>query len=365
MKTTDASLVVHVYGWDLLRGLCAFAVAIYHLLHWTEIANLSAIGTYAVYIFFILSGASLTHTYKSDWTAGVFKYPRFLIIRYARLAPLYLVLLPIWLTIKPYHHEISLLFAIDALKNTTLLFGFYYPTWHSWLIGGWSIGVEVVFYLFIPVFFRIINLPPKKIFVAASALVFFHFGWIQLTMMPSPLSADTHQNNAAIYHHPQAFALYFLAGCLIGNQSAPLTFARGKIVPFATILGGFALLVAFTPDVGGHELIGWRGALFPCLCMGMVFAAGRIDLQGASQRMATVLGSITYGLYLIHPIIYFAIAWHFMPQLSVQPADVGTIEKWILIALVLITSIILSIVSDQALESPIRKRVKTWLTSKK
>ena len=48
-----------VLGWDVLRGVCALAVASYHLLLWLDIAALHTFGSYGVYLFFVLSGASL------------------------------------------------------------------------------------------------------------------------------------------------------------------------------------------------------------------------------------------------------------------------------------------------------------------
>lgn len=84
-----------VLGWDLLRGMCAIAVACYHLLLWQDVAALHTLGSYGVYLFFVLSGASLTYTYgdqlASRVTARKFSFSRFLWVRYLRLAPLYLV----------------------------------------------------------------------------------------------------------------------------------------------------------------------------------------------------------------------------------------------------------------------------------
>ncbi|MEY2801078.1 MAG: hypothetical protein RL513_662, partial [Pseudomonadota bacterium] len=45
-----------VLGWDILRGLCAMSVMVYHLLYWQDLATVSTLGTYGVYLFFILSG---------------------------------------------------------------------------------------------------------------------------------------------------------------------------------------------------------------------------------------------------------------------------------------------------------------------
>lgn len=256
-------------------------------------------------------------------------------------------------------------FFLDAIKNATLLFGFHYPTWHSWLIGGWSIGIEFIFYLSFPAFLAAINTKPKQFAITAAFLTLLHFAWIHFTVTPSSFSPDGYNGNAALYHHPQAFSLYFFIGCFLGSQSTQTVFAQSSVIPLATILGGFGLLLAFTPDVKGHEITGWRGVIFPCVCIAMVYASGKINFCDKAKKLATILGATTYGLYLIHPIIYFTIAWHLIPQLSIQPQDVSFREKIDVIAFVLITSVALSIISDKAFEAPIRRRVKTWLTRKK
>ena len=88
MKTLE-----RVLGWDLLRGLCAIAVTCYHLLYWQKVTELHVFGTYGVYLFFVLSGASLAYTYAGRISAGQFSFRGFLWVRYLRLAPLYLALM--------------------------------------------------------------------------------------------------------------------------------------------------------------------------------------------------------------------------------------------------------------------------------
>ena len=82
-----------VLGWDLLRGLCALAVGVYHLSMWLEVGHFYAFGSYGVYIFFVLSGASLMYTYGGHLEERSFKFKKFLLFRYFRLAPLYILLM--------------------------------------------------------------------------------------------------------------------------------------------------------------------------------------------------------------------------------------------------------------------------------
>jgi peptidoglycan/LPS O-acetylase OafA/YrhL len=80
-----------VLGWDVLRGLCALAVASYHLLAWQDVATLHTFGSYGVYLFFVLSGASLAYNYQGliDGPPAVL---RFLAVRWLRLAPLFVAI---------------------------------------------------------------------------------------------------------------------------------------------------------------------------------------------------------------------------------------------------------------------------------
>src|SRR4051795_12448261 len=91
---TDAS-DGRVLGWDVLRGFSAFAVALYHLLYWQGVVSVHTLGSYGVYLFFVLSGASLTYTYAGRLERKELSYLRFLWVRYIRLAPLFVVLIPL------------------------------------------------------------------------------------------------------------------------------------------------------------------------------------------------------------------------------------------------------------------------------
>lgn len=99
-----------IIGWDLLRGICAVSICFYHLLSWTGIATLHAVGHYGVYLFFILSGASLALTYKDSVLEGNFSFRDFFFKRYLRIWPLYFTLLLVVLPWKIMHEETLLIF---------------------------------------------------------------------------------------------------------------------------------------------------------------------------------------------------------------------------------------------------------------
>jgi len=201
----------HILGWDFLRGLCALAVAAYHLMSWLEVAHWHSLGTHGVYIFFVLSGASLAYTYSPQINARSFDFPGFLFLRYFRLAPLFLLLVALSLPWKLHKDGFTLALITDVMLNATFLFGIYQPIQHSLLVGGWSLGIEVVFYMAFPLMLATLRRPVLAIGLFVCLLV-VQASWIAATVG----SPDGYEATLVAYHHAPAFAAYFFVGCIIG-----------------------------------------------------------------------------------------------------------------------------------------------------
>ena len=245
--STEAS--GRVLGWDLLRGLCALTVALYHLMYWLELAELPALGTYGVYLFFVLSGASLAYNYGAERVRSPRAVGRFLLARWLRLAPLYLLLCGVYIAMLAAHSGPLPLAQVARYLalNASFAFGAWDPSLNALLIGGWSLGIEFVYYLFFPL---ITQLLPRRgwsalVFVALVAL---QFAWIQRT-----LGALGWDKGVVAYHQVPAFAAYFFGGCIIGAWRR----ASDGQWPFAAGLAawvGMALLLALLmPENAGER----------------------------------------------------------------------------------------------------------------
>lgn len=77
-----------IYELDMLRGVAALIVAIFHTPHLFSGLAIPH-GYLAVDVFFILSGYVMTHSYRSKILNGM-SFRTFFVIRWARLYPLYL-----------------------------------------------------------------------------------------------------------------------------------------------------------------------------------------------------------------------------------------------------------------------------------
>jgi peptidoglycan/LPS O-acetylase OafA/YrhL len=340
-----------VLGWDLLRGLCAIAVAVYHLMYWQGLPALHTFGTYAVYMFFVLSGASLAYTYAGR-LHSVRDVVAFLATRWLRLAPLYVAVCLAFL--------VFLFFRTGAwtdslgerlLMNVSFAFGFRDPVIWALGIGGWSLGIEFAYYLAFPL---VLMLLPRWAFgaLAATAVVALQWWWIYRTAG----SADGYEANAVAYHQLPAFVAYFFGGCVIGYWrrqrvgSFPIHWAAVAWAAMAV------LMLTLNPDEAGAELLGVRGAVLFAGCFAIVFASGHTRVGDRFAPMAKWLGDVTYGCYLLHPMFFFGFLWFVWPHLTA-----GTIEhlplpaKCGLLLAVLTLSCLTAAASERWFEAPVRR----------
>lgn len=137
-----------------LRGVAAIAIVFYHIVHIAKIpipesfAFVSSMFGMGVQLFFAVSAFSLMHStehtmHRAAWAAEYF------VKRFFRIAPLFYCILPgmvLWQLIKP--HSLRVDFDV-LLLNVTFAFGF--APWSSIVWGGWTIGVEMLFYVIFPV----------------------------------------------------------------------------------------------------------------------------------------------------------------------------------------------------------------------
>lgn len=351
MKPTE-----RVLGWDLLRGLCAMAVAAYHLLMWQKVIAIHTFGSYGVYLFFVLSGASLAYTYADRIAAHQFSFRSFLWTRYLRLAPLYLALMLLVLPWKLLKDGATADLWMTYLLNALLLFGFYNPATHAVLVGGWSLGIEVIFYLLFPLL--ILSFQSRRIaWGVFGGMLAIQLVWIDATVG----RASGYLPNAEAYHQAPAFAAYFVGGCLLGvaKRKGALKALPSESLGLAGLLAGFALMFLVNPAQQGDELVGWRGVLLCGLCFALVNLASRLDLKRTTASVAQHFGDATYGVYLLHPVIFFGLVFVVLPRLGVSAPDAWPIVAQLsLAAFVVLVSFGLALFSERYFEKPIRQRSK-------
>lgn len=348
-----------VLGWDLLRGLSALAVALYHLLLWQEVAGLHTFGSYGVYLFFLLSGASLAYTYAERIGQSRFSLGQFLWVRYMRLAPLYVALMLAVLPWKLHTEGWSGELARKLVLNATFLFGAFDPAANAMLIGGWSLGIEALYYLAFPLLMLVALRSQAAGLAVLALLLALQAFWIARTVgLPSGYAA-----NAVAYHQVPAFAAYFMGGCLIGLARRRAAPRLAPSLAIAGVVGGLLALWLLNPATAGDEVLGWRGVACCAVCFAMAWAAGAVEVRHGNARVATSLGDATYGLYLMHPVVFFGLAWVVVPRLGLAPpVQWGTPARLLLAACVIGVAYVLALLSERYFERPLREWSKRRLS---
>ena len=335
-----------VLGWDLLRGVGALMVAFYHLSYWLGLTELPALGTYGVYLFFVLSGASLAYVYPAERVRGASDILRFLATRWLRLAPLYLLLCVVFIAMLSVHNgQLVNRLPLRLALNASFAFGVHDPAVWALLIGGWTLGIEFVYYLFFPLLARVL-VDWRASLLLMAVLVALQWWWIYRTV-----GAAGWNEGVIAYHHAPAFAAYFFGGCVLGyrqRSGAPgAPEWQGWLVAAAWVV----LLLALMPPAPGQELLGARGAVLFTSVFVAVWLSGRVRLRGRTAALAEWFGDVTFGLYLLHPILLFGLLWFVAPDATKWPMP----ARGLLLIAVMAVAATLAALSERRLERPLRR----------
>jgi peptidoglycan/LPS O-acetylase OafA/YrhL len=271
---------------------------------------------------------------------------RFLATRWLRLAPLYVLLCGVFLVMLALRNgQWADQIAQRLAWNASFAFGFADPAVSALLIGGWSLGLEFMYYLAFPLAARVLPRPwmSAAVFALLAAL---QFAWIDRTVGTLGW-ADA----VVAYHQFPAFAAYFFGGCVLGHWQRQRAPDRSLAWAVAACAAMTALLLALMPARGGDELLGLRGAVLFAACFVVAHLTGRAKLQGPMARAAAWLGEATYGLYLLHPMLFFALVWF----AAGDPQGWPVAARWAVVPIVIATAALLALLSERRFEQPIRR----------
>lgn len=288
---------------DWLRGLMALSIMFYHICGWQGLhldseSILGRLGIYGVSIFFILSGLSMALVYHS-YIKNLKTTFNFIIRRIFRIWPLlWLVCFYIFFQqiILGNEHSYKLL-----ILNITTLFGFIKPSAYM-ATGAWSIGNEMVYYFLTPIVFYLYNY--KKIIGNVFLLVCVGIGvFFSFYLLKSEISLGDQWN---LYINPFNNLFLYVTGISIYYNFKDVEFSS-KLTNCLLMISLFLFcLLPFNGDqifivTGIGRIVFVLISLLIVLC----FYKLKIDLPIFISKPLELLGIATYGVYILHPIIYF------------------------------------------------------------
>lgn len=291
------------------RFVAAVMVVIFHYGQQSSPFNTSALsglisqGSIAVSFFFFLSGMVLMLNYGPvRTTPGSFWLKRF-----ARIYPLYLfafllIVISEVLTRGAGAKGISILLQAIGL--------------HAWVPGiclemnfpGWSISVEMFFYLLFPFLLPLFR---KMKFKTAGIVVLIIWGLsaIQHIMTGHFVNLGSDKLNGEFnLYFPLWHLNTFLFGMLAGIAALSFRLKPGRtLVPLLGFLAGLVTFIYILVSDNGikpHIHNGLLAPVFFLICVGLAFDRSLIT-RWMSHKIPVFLGDISYSVYLLQYPVYF------------------------------------------------------------
>lgn len=305
-KIIDTTRSDRLESLDWLRGLMALSIMLYHFGSWHDAAHpIGSLGIYGVSIFFILSGLSMAIAYDR-YICSVRTSINFFIRRLFRIWPLLwlalaLVAIPTYITGKgPYGGQPY--GVLQIFLNMTTLAGF--DEAHGYInVGAWSIGNEIVYYLFTPIFIAIYHWKESagNFATIMSALVGVCFAFFALS--PEVILAG----QFSTYTNPFNNLFLYCSGLTIYYNFRNLKISHPWRWPCLVL----ASALFFLYPASGDQInitTGYNRIAMAIISIVVVLAFYKCVpiLPSRVSGILVRLGVATYGIYLLHPII----AWY-------------------------------------------------------
>jgi exopolysaccharide production protein ExoZ len=300
MKTGKVIINSRIDYLDYLRGFAALGILIYHYMSWTlghfkADTVIARFGVYGVSIFYILSGLTLFHVYRNktdNFRRFVMDFSKKRLLRILPLLCLAVIISLFLFEDKPGFWTLIL--------NLTGLFGFF--RWNDALVvGGWSIGNEMVFYVFF-IFLMFFLKKNKLSFFLLSIVIFSFFLYFAFWILnPSQTLVSQWKD----YVNPLNQVFLFLSGILIG-----LFFEERSINQYVNLFILVLGLIIFCFFPANNDTItivtGVNRLIFTLSCILTCMGVYKLQFQLPKFIHLTFLffGSISYSLYLLHPVFY-------------------------------------------------------------
>lgn len=282
---------------QILRGLAVFVVVIYHIS-----PSIMPAGFFGVDIFFVISGFLMCSLYKPNSAGKLIS--DFYFRRFTRIIPAYIATITICLILGSYifvPYEFSVLVeqsiaAVMGIPNILLWSGESYFDEFAFrpLLHLWSLGVEIQFYLIVPIIYLIISR-------SRNLFLFLIVGSFFSCILVASISSKT-----AFFMLPfrvWEFLIGFAVAYYFTDSGNVRKYKFSRYGFFSIIILSFLSVIPVS--VGPHPGI---SALIICTLTSIVLFFGLPDKFENSSvgKFLEYLGRYSYSLYLVHfPLLIF------------------------------------------------------------
>jgi len=344
-----------------LRFIFAFLVFMSHFIIFPQneypfLHHIFFEGYVGVSFFFILSGFILAYNYQERFANKLIDKKTFYISRLARIYPLHIFTMLIWIWMKK-DVPLDSTYATNFILNILLLQSFYPIEGIKFNAVSWSLSDEMFFYLLFP-FIIYWLIKSRRSFLPAFVLA--------ITVLIALVYIYRNNDLAEwiFYTNPVSRVMDFAMGIGLYNicKSGILDKWRTKISPTLLEIAGICILVGFyssaifIPQVYRHAM--WYWIPVSVLIYIFYYQAGTIS-KFLSRRILVLLGEISFSFYMFHTMVL----WYVQRAFTLSNTQITPL---LLFIISLGTTIIVSYLSYKYLEIPANRWIKrTFLKKEK
>ena len=221
----------------------------------------------------------------------------YFIRRFFRIAPLFYIAIFYYLWQKgfwhgnPNHYSFQHIFSVFSFTN-----GFS-PEWINGIVfGGWSIAVEVIFYLVFPLLFRYLKSIPVTLFVTLFVAIAVQIG--RLFLLSLPFSQTNGDVQTFLFQFFPSQLPVFLIGITTFRLMTTKIFSRSDVLALRifVIVISLILLTQFIFQIkiiAGHYL-------YAVIFSSLLFFLSKYSVKIIVNSALSTLGKISFSVYLSH-----------------------------------------------------------------
>lgn len=258
-------------------------------------------GNIAVSYFFVLSGFVMYLAYEQEQVS----YKEFMKRRVGRIAPLYLFallitilppLLSFFIKSKPLEHE----FGLKLFLNLEFLQAYVPGYTLTMNIPGWSLSVEMFFYMLFPLLLYLMRKNVNR-FILLAILFWVVSQAIHLWLVSRYPSAKPAMHDF-IYYNPVFHLNQFMLG-ICGGYFAGYFKEKNIKLPSLLLFAGIVLLVNYFP-----RTISAHNGLFAPFFLLFIISITTKQPGWLKTKPMVFLGEISYGIYILQLPIYYYVS---------------------------------------------------------
>lgn len=338
---------IHLPGINGLRAIAALSVMWGHVFHptfgeWGVAGFHLPVVADGVTLFFVISGFLITYLLlnEAEQTQQI-SIPKFYMRRILRIWPIYYLYMIVALLVASSWSDSNVWYYLFFVANIP----FVLNNGIALIVHYWSIGVEEQFYLFWPWLVKFTRGKQKKLLLVAAVLC--------LTWLLLKWGAYIFVGKTTAYRF---FAATRFDCMMIGAIGAILFFTKNK--RFNRLLGDRVLgvvsllLLFFSQPWSGIVPAPVRPQLLAVLSLFCIMSQLHNPVINLENRVCDFVGKISYGIYVIHPLLIFLLSKLYCQLHVGLPPGVDVVVIYILVTAV---TVFVAWLSYRFFESPFLK----------